>query len=71
VTFSPNGRTLAVGSISGTATLWDVRDPAHPQQLDLNLATVNGDNTATLWDVHDAAHPQRLGSPLTGHTGAR
>ena len=33
VAFSPDGRTLANGNSYGTVRLWNVADPAHPQQL--------------------------------------
>jgi WD40 repeat protein len=34
VAFSPDSRTLAVGSSDGSIKLWNLDDPAHPQLLD-------------------------------------
>jgi WD40 repeat protein len=31
--FSPDGRTLASGDITGTVILWDIYDPVHPEKI--------------------------------------
>ncbi|CAM3396469.1 PD40 domain-containing protein [Kibdelosporangium persicum] len=84
--FSPDGRTLAVGSDGRTVRLWDVAAPVHPVLLSetigqairalafspdgRTLATGGADNTVRLWNVADPAHPEVLGPPITGHTDA-
>ena len=40
VAYSPGGRTLASGDGDGTVRLWDVSDPAHPQELGRPLTDV-------------------------------
>ena len=40
VAFSPDGRTLAVGSFNRTVQLWDVADPANPVPLGPSLAGI-------------------------------
>lgn len=83
VAFSPDGRTLAGGTSSGTILLWDV---ATHRQLGAGLtghtdavlsvafspdgrtlASASNDHTIRIWDV--ATHRQ-LGIPLTGNTDA-
>lgn len=33
IAFSPDGRTVATGSMDNTAILWDITDPGHPARL--------------------------------------
>ena len=42
VAFSPDGRTLAVGSDDERVRLWDMADPAHPAQLGQPLTGPSG-----------------------------
>ena len=42
VAFSPDGRTLAAGSLLGTVQLWDVTDLAHPSALRSLPTSVTG-----------------------------
>jgi len=88
VVFSPDGYTAAtIGDTSATINfdrtvrLWDVTNPARPQQIGQplrvrsvafspdghTLAAVGHDKTVRLWDVTNPARPQQMGQPLTHH----
>ena len=54
MTFAPDGHTLATGSWEGTV-VWDVRDPARPQQLGSPLTGHTGSV--------DAVASPRTGTP--------
>jgi WD40 repeat protein len=74
IAFSPDSKTLAIGSDDNTARLWDVQTGKQLQKLEhddrLNavvfspdgktLATGSNDNTARLWDVQTGKQLQKL-----------
>ncbi|MEU7908577.1 TIR domain-containing protein [Actinoplanes sp. NPDC049118] len=78
LTFSPDGRTLAVVDPQDAAVLFDVADRSHPVRLvrlpgdAVNAVAFNGDGTTlavgdgsgatTLWDLADRSRPQQLGT---------
>jgi WD40 repeat protein len=86
VTFSPDGRMLASGSLNSTL-LWDTSDPTHPRKLgelrshsgwvgavafnaDGRTLATGDDNAVILWDVSNPGQPRQLGQPVTGHTAS-
>ncbi len=80
VDFSPDGKTLAVGSYDNTIILWDMQtgqrigEPLTRHTDDIyavafspdgkTLASAGADNMIVLWDLE--THTQ-IGEPLTGH----
>ena len=79
VSFSPDGNTLASGSLDNTVRLWEVNTGMHIRTLtghtdwvrsvsfspDGNtLASGSDDNTVRLWEVNTGAHTRTF----TGHT---
>jgi WD40 repeat protein len=83
MTFSPDGRTLAVVADSTTVMLWDVADRGRPVLRSTvsgnvvsalafspdgrSLAVTGDDTTIALWNVADRSAPVRLAT-LTGHS---
>lgn len=80
LTFTPDGRTLVIGDISGTISVFDVASRALLRTLpaqrgairDLTvdrdstkLAAAGSDNTVTIWDLTSGTNL----ATLTGHTG--
>ncbi|WP_280337049.1 WD40 repeat domain-containing protein [Nocardia wallacei] len=82
VAMAPDGKTLAVGRVSGLVQWWDV---TRPQQVggessghigavsaiaftpdSRTLATGGSDDTTQLWDVTTGA---KIGAPVTNHSG--
>ena len=73
VAFSPDGRTLVVGT-----DLWDVTDPRHPLRsafltdsvlaaafsLDGRTLVIDTDDRVLLWDVTDIRHPYEVASSV-------
>ncbi|MEU9079095.1 WD40 repeat domain-containing protein [Kitasatospora sp. NPDC048538] len=64
-TFSPDGRTLAVGSSQGVVTLWNTADPDHPVPLASPLTT-----TGPVWAVAFSPDGRTLAATLHAATGA-
>ena len=83
VAFSPDGKTLADGDVSGNVQLWNLATKQQTSALPTpgglggvvsvfspdgrTLATGSTDGSVRLWDV---ATSQQSGGPLTGHNGA-
>ena len=83
VAFSPDGKTLADGDVSGNVQLWNLATKQQTSALPTpgglggvvsvfspdgrTLATGSTDGSVRLWDV---ATSQQAGGPLAGHNGA-
>ncbi|MEV6304873.1 TIR domain-containing protein [Actinoplanes sp. NPDC051861] len=85
LTFSPDGRTLAVDIGAYTIMLWDVTDPYRPDPVSIldgegwveaityspdgNTVAVGEGRSVVLWDVTDRSEPVRR-TTLKGHSDA-
>jgi WD40 repeat protein/transcriptional regulator with XRE-family HTH domain len=83
VAFSPDGKTLADGDVSGNVQLWNLATKQQTSAFPIpgglggvvsvfspdgrTVATGSTDGSVRLWDV---ATSQQAGGPLTGHNGA-